>query len=243
MLNFWMVRKKQMQINLSQKLENKKWYPWLILTLSGLYMMYKYILQIYPSIMPDQLMSEFHIGASGLGNLAASFFYSYLVIQLFAGILIDKYGMKLIVPTAIFLGTSGAALFAYSNTVWFADLNRALMGIAAAFATVCYLKNVAVWFPPEKFAFLAGLITWSVMFGAVFGEAPLAVVISYAGWRNAVLVCSILGLIIGLAFLFFITDKHPQTVDHNHIKGKVNLKNIKAIFKDKQNWLVMLNSG
>lgn len=176
-------------------------------------------------------------------QLAASFFYSYLVVQLFVGVLIDKYGMKLMIPAAIFLGALGAALFAFSNTVWFADLDRALMGIAAAFATVCYLKNVAVWFPPEKFAFLAGLITLSVMFGAIFGEAPLAVVIHYEGWRNAVLVCSILGLFIGFAFFLFITDKHPQTTNQHRIKSEVNLKNIKAIFKSKQNWFVMLYSG
>jgi fucose permease len=67
-------------------------YAYLIITLCASFLFYKYILQIYPSIITEQLMSEFNLNGAGLGNLAATFYYSFMVTQLFVGVLLDKYG-------------------------------------------------------------------------------------------------------------------------------------------------------
>lgn len=49
-------------------------YPWLVIALASGFLFYKYILQVSPSIMTEDLMRVFQIQGTGLGNLAASFF-------------------------------------------------------------------------------------------------------------------------------------------------------------------------
>jgi MFS family permease len=44
--------------------------------------------------MTDQLMIDFSIGATELGNLSAFYFYSYVVMQIPTGIIADRWGPR-----------------------------------------------------------------------------------------------------------------------------------------------------
>src|SRR5579883_1517412 len=86
-------------------------YPVLIITLCAGFLFYKYVLQVYPSIITDQLMREFHLTGAGLGNLAATFYYAYMATQLFVGIMLDKYSTRWLTTAAIFVCALGVFLF------------------------------------------------------------------------------------------------------------------------------------
>ena len=53
---------------------HKSFYPWLVMLLCAAFLFYKYILQVFPGIITENLMSEFHITGAGLGKLAACYF-------------------------------------------------------------------------------------------------------------------------------------------------------------------------
>src|SRR3990167_8601086 len=82
-------------------------YPGLVLSLAASFLFYKYVLQIFPSIITDQLMQQFHLTGAGLGGLAATFYYSYMIAQLFVGVLLDKYSTRWLTSMAIFAGALG----------------------------------------------------------------------------------------------------------------------------------------
>jgi fucose permease len=69
----------------------------MILCLSMGFLLYKYLLQIFPAVMTKQLQTSFHLSAFQLGNLAACFFYAYFIMQIFSGPLLDRYALKYIV--------------------------------------------------------------------------------------------------------------------------------------------------
>ena len=46
----------------------------LMLCLCNCLLFYKYILQIFPSVMTHQLMTQYHLNGAALGNLTAAFF-------------------------------------------------------------------------------------------------------------------------------------------------------------------------
>lgn len=156
--------------------------PWLILLLASFLLFYKYLLQVFPSVITDELMSAFQLSGAGLGNLAACFFYSYLLVQLFSGYLVDRFNLKYIIASSVLISALGAFLFGASENFTLAVTGRMLMGAGAAFATVGYMKVAAVYFPPQRFALVSGLLTLGVMLGAVFGEAPLAHLIHATNW-------------------------------------------------------------
>lgn len=217
-------------------------YPVVVISLAACFLFYKYILQIFPSIMTEPLMKQFHLTGVGLGNLAATFYYAYMVTQLFVGILLDKYSTRRLTSAAIFCCTMGVLLFSKAETVFMAGLSRALMGIGVAFATVSYMKLAADWFSPKKYAFVSGLLATAAMAGAVFGQAPLAWVVDQVGWRQCLFGVGIVGL--GLASLFFLVVRDaPNTVDEQRAIASVSFKDIITVLKSKQNWFLTLYSG
>ena len=45
-----------------------KVYPWVVLICCSLFLFYKYLLQVSPSVMSDELMTEFHVHGAGLSR-------------------------------------------------------------------------------------------------------------------------------------------------------------------------------
>ncbi len=226
----------------SMNTETKRFYPLLVITLCASFLFYKYILQIYPSIITDQLMQEFKLTGAGLGNLAATFYYTYMIAQLVVGVLLDKYSTRWLTATAIFSCALGVFLFSHSDTVLSACLSRGLMGIGVAFATVAYMKLAAMWFPPRQYAFIGGLLATAAMAGAVFGQAPLAWIITQTGWRLCLAGTGIVGFALALAFALFVRDKVTRSPTLTK-SPPISLKEIIEIFKNKQNWLLTFYSG
>ena len=68
--------------------------PWAIWGLAALLGLYTFLLQGAPSVMIPQLMQTFRIDVIQIGVLTSSFFYTYILMQIPAGILIDIWGPR-----------------------------------------------------------------------------------------------------------------------------------------------------
>lgn len=224
----------------------KKHYPWVVITLCAFFLFYKYILQIYPGPITNDLQREFNLSATGLGNLAATSFYSYTIMQLFVGILIDRFGTRALASLALLLSSASLIWFSYAHSLDSAIISRLLMGLGIAFATVSYMKMAAVWFPPNQFAFVAGLLVTAAMIGAIFGQAPLALMFAKYGWRASLLVWGIIGLIFAILYLLVLRDKvhASESLELPEKVAPTNYwHNMKLVFTRKQNWLLTVYSG
>jgi MFS family permease len=223
----------------------EKLYPWAIICLSSAFLFYKYITQVSPSIMTTELMQTFNIQGTGLGNLAATFFYSYLITQLFVGVLLDRYSPRYLSALAIAISAGGTFMFAHSDTLIAACAARALMGVGAAFATVNYMKLTANWFKPDQFAFISGLLATAAMVGAIFGQAPLAWLVSHQGWRQSLDICAIVGVVIAVLFVIVVRDSPGYAISAVAKKGKyaVTFRDVWSVLSRKDNWLLTFYSG
>jgi len=216
-------------------------YPIVVIALCASFLFYKYILQIYPSIITEQLMREFKLNGAGLGNLAATFYYSYMVAQLFVGVILDKYSTRWLTSMAIFSCALGVFLFSQAQVLLTAELSRALMGVGVAFATVAYMKLAAAWFPPRQYALVGGLLATAAMAGAVFGQAPLAFAVNALGWRYCLYLVGLVGFVIALLFLLIVRDAPQSSLQKS--THPFSLKDLLQVLSNKQNWLLTLYSG
>ena len=224
-----------------------RFYPWVVIVLASSFLFYKYILQVSPSIMTGDLMREFHIEGAGLGNLAASFFYSFLIAQLFVGMLLDRYSPRLLTTLALLICAAGAYSFSQADSLVLAAWARTLMGVGAAFATVSYMKMTSLWFKPDQFAFVGGLLASAAMLGAIAGQMPLSLVVSTVGWRNSLALCAMLGLVFAALFYVIVRDRPPLKEQSNVVSATVTSKfcfhDVWTVLTNKQNWLITLYSG
>lgn len=218
---------------------------WFIWFLSAVFMFYKYALEVAPSIMTGDLMKAFQISGMDLGNLAACYFYAYLLLQIPAGLLLDRFGPRKTTTLAIAVCAAGSLIFAAADSLLMAALGRFLTGVGAAFAAVNCLKLIASWFPLNRFAYMAGLMMTMAMLGAVGGQAPLAAFIQTMEWRHAIEVIGIAGFFLAALFWVVVRDRSPDHAKEcNPAAPKISLLDtMKAIFKSPQSWWLSVYSG
>src|SRR3989344_2192116 len=119
----------------------KNWLPksYIVFTLVALFLFYEMGVQVSPSVMTHELMSALKIDAVGLGLMSGFYFYTYSAMQVPAGLLMDRFGVRQIVCTALLVCAAGAVLFGWSHTLFQASLARLLMGFGSAFAFISVL--------------------------------------------------------------------------------------------------------
>lgn len=219
------------------------YYPWVIVLLSCAFLFYKFILQISPSVMTNDLMRVFHVNGAGLGNLVAMYFYSYLIAQLFAGPLLDRYSPRLITGVAISLCAIGTVIFANTHILLIAEIARILIGTGVAFATVSYMKMTSIWFKPNQMAFADGLLATAAMTGALCAQVPLAYLVSNHGWQNTLIYCSLAGFILSALFLIIVTDKKQTTASNQTINPSIKINELFSLLKKRENRILAFYSG
>lgn len=226
--------------------KNRFWitcYPWIVWFVAAGFFFYKYLVQVSPSVMTNDLMRTFHVNGAGLGHLSAFYFYAYLCMQIPVGMMLDKYSPRLLTTIAILVCSVSTLIFSQTTTLQWACMSRALMGAGAAFAAVSCFKLAAVWFAPKRFALVSGLFMTAAMLGAVGGQMPLSVLVQEMGWRLALEIVGIIGIGLGLIYFIIIRDK-PMSVDASRfVEHPPAWDSLAYILKNTQAWLLSLYSG
>jgi len=212
----------------------------IIFILATLFLSFEMVLQVSPSIMTSQLMSEFHIDAAGLGVIASFYFYSYTLMQIPSGLLYDRFGPRMLIASATLLCALGALAFGLTSSVFLLALGRFLLGIGSAFAFVGALTIAARWFSPALFALFVGLVQFIGCIGATCGAYPLAYVINAIGWRATLTNLGYIGIGLAILCALIIRNRPPQekntelSADEHHHLGFI--KSFKIVVAQSQTW-------
>ncbi len=190
----------------------KKSWPMIICGLASLFYVYDYFIQVAPSVMTNQLMSEFHMGAAELGILSACFYYSYTLMQIPAGVMFDRFGARKLLTFSVLISAAGVTIFSQAHHFYWIGIARFMIGFGSSFAFIGTLFLVARWFDHRYFSFIAGLVQLAGCVGSLFGLAPMANLINHYGWRPSLLVIGILTFLLSLLFWLIIRDNNPDGI-------------------------------
>lgn len=223
---------------------------WLIWGVAAAYFFCDYLARVSPGVMSRELQISFGASAAGLGLLSSFFYYPYICMQLPVGLLVDRYSVRWLLTSMALVTAVGCSVFGLANTLWVAGIGRALIGFSAAFAMVSALKLAATWFPAERLGLLAGLTQALGMWGAAFGEAPVAFVMSLVGWRHTMLLMASMFIILAFLIVCFVQDspfKTKRSMGFNRNKtdsSAMSIKqSLKQVLSNRQSWLVALYAG
>ena len=163
-----------------------------------------------PAAIAGELTRAFSISSTVLGTLAATYFYVYTVLQIPVGVLADTLGPRRILATGSAIAAAGSLLFALAPVWEVAAVGRTLVGIGVSVAFIAVLKLSAVWFPPGKFATLAGVTMFAGNLGAVIAGAPLAWVVTQTSWRTVFVALAVLSGLLALATWLRVRDRPEE---------------------------------
>jgi MFS family permease len=207
--------------------------PLLAWATASLFFFYAWIMRVAPSVMVEELMREFAVGAGVLGNLSAAYFYGYAGMQIPVGLLLDRFGPRRLITVAALCCAGGCVLFATGTTLTTVIAGRFLIGAAAAFSLVGSMAVAGQWFPAARFALLSGLAMAMGMAGGVFGQAPLRLAVEASDWRQVNLTLALGGLAIALSAWLTVRDRWRGS---GGIGGV--LYNFGTVIRHRQTWLI-----
>lgn len=217
-------------------------FPWLVCGLGALFYCYEYFLRILPSVMTEDLLKMFNISGLAFGNLVAFYYYAYTPMQLPVGMMMDRFGPRKLLAFACLVCAIGTYLFAhhYLST---AQVGRFLVGFGSAFAFVGMLKLAAIWFPPSRFAFIAGMATSLGMIGAMTGDIVLSKLVFTLGSTVTLYISAVIGLLLTVCLWYIIpeTNRVKTTQEGSGTSTLSYGEFFQAVFKlcrNPQMWLV-----
>lgn len=221
-------------------------YPWIICCIGMLFYCYNYFMRISPSVMQNELSQAFHITAYQFGLLTSAYYWAYTPMQIPAGMIYDKFGVRFVLGIASLMGTAGLYLFTVADTFTIAWAGRFLMGLGCAFAYIGTLKLAAVWLPPNRFAIVAGLATAIGMIAGAVTQKYITHVIDKVGYQGALHPAIFAGILLSIIIVLLVRDRYKDQISlgtrANVMQAPINTKQLlnalRIIFTNRQMWLI-----
>lgn len=154
--------------------------------------------RIAPGTISLELQKAFNANGAELGNLAATYFYIYTIMQIPTGVLADTLGPRKILTFGGIMAGIGSIVFALADSLFLAGIGRTLVGLGVSVTFISMLKLNAIWYKPEQFATVTGVSVFIGNLGAILSATPLAIAVTYYSWRDIFIVVGILSLILGI---------------------------------------------
>jgi sugar phosphate permease len=213
---------------------------WAVFILSSfIFFLYQFYRATNAVISP-QLLKDLRLDTEGLGLLSASFFYSFALAQIPITIFLDRIGPKRLMVALSTLGIIGILLFSVSNTLATGVTGRLLLGVGMACNLMGSLKLLTLWFPPNRFATLSGILFSIGFAGNIAATTPFVLAVNVVGWRATLQFMAGVNLMLILVFHFVVCDEPQETASPmekpRHLRD--SLCELHGLLKQKDFWII-----
>lgn len=170
------------------------------------------------SIAVPSIANSYQLSDVRMGTILSSFLWGYLLLQTFAGRMVDKFGPRRILAACVVwwgLFTALTALVPADTRFavpWFVAI-RFLLGAGEAAMFPASNQFLARWIPKHERGLANGLIFAGVGAGSALSPPLISYVILRHGWRVSFWVCAVIGLVAGLVWYLISRDtpaEHPR---------------------------------
>jgi MFS family permease len=176
-----------------------------------------FLQRVSPQTVSLNFMHDFSTDAAGVAMLASSYFWGYTLMQIPAGLLVDRYGVKRVVLFSMAASSLGSAGFALAPNMLDVFAARLVVACGDALVFTALLKLVAQSFSDERFGVMSGISQVSGYVGGVIATTPLAAAVTGFGWRACFLFIAAVGL-ANLVFAKFVLKPDPVSQSNRTLK-------------------------
>ncbi|MGI4745539.1 MAG: MFS transporter [Janthinobacterium lividum] len=203
---------------MTQRIPRRRWTVGLLL---GCGVLVNYFDRISLSVASPQLQTEFHLSPVQIGWLLSGFFWSYALLQIPVGLVLDRFGVKRVNRISTLLWAIASFGTAFVSGFGGILAARILLGIAEAPGFPASAKATGYWFPRQERALATAIFDAAAKFSNVIGVPLVGLAVVTLGWRWGFVITGILSLLYFLAFLIIYRDPSEDRgltrVEHDYI--------------------------
>jgi ACS family D-galactonate transporter-like MFS transporter len=196
---------------LSQTLTNPSFAPrrrWRIAFLLSLGVLVNFLDRVNLSVSQDALNASFGLSLIAFGFLSSAYSWTYALMQIPAGILLDRWGVRRVGCVSTLLWSAASFGAAISSGLAGLFGARFLLGIGESPTFPSNAKAIGYWFPEAERSLATAITDAAAKFSTAIGVPFLGLLLLHFGWRWSF---AATGLISFLYFvLFYRTYFNPS---------------------------------
>ncbi len=162
---------------------------------------------------------RFEVSASVLSTLAVVQLIVYAGLQIPVGILVDRFGPKMLIGVGASSMFVGQALLAFAPSIGVAIVGRVLVGAGDAMTFISVLRLLPTWFRGRIVPQLAQWTGSIGTIGQIMSAIPLSFVLHSFGWTPAFLSAAGLSAAAVVLVLLFVSDRNPEVERAAYVPG------------------------
>ncbi len=227
------------------KINEKKWYPWLVVVLlSGvafLNYMDRQMLSTMRFAMAEDIVevAESYTGPWGWGALMAAFMWIYGLMSPVSGAIADRLNRKNLIIGSLFVWSAVTFLMGFVDTYIELYILRAIMGFSEALYIPAALSLIADIHSGKTRSMAIGIHMTGLYLGQVAGGFG-SIFSGLLNWHTLFLICGLVGMIYAAVLILFISDpgreKSAKNTDHSQPSV---LKSISLVLGNVAFWAIL----
>ncbi|PRY00967.1 MFS transporter [Allonocardiopsis opalescens] len=154
-----------------------------------------------------EAQQRFDVGPALLSLLPMLQLLVYVLLQVPAGMVADRFGPRRMLTFGLLAGASGVLLFAWAPGIELAFAARILIGLGDAVVFLSVMLLAAAWFPRRWYPVMASLLGLVGGLGQVVSAGPLDLLLRGVGWTAAFTAAGLVNVLLGAAVLTLVRDR------------------------------------
>jgi MFS family permease len=201
----------------------------------------EYAIRSAPAVMIPELAKLFGVTTVGVSTIVGTYYYTYAATSLVAGVLLDHYGAKYVIPAGTFILACGCVVFALPYPTA-GDIGRLLQGAGSAFAFTGAVYLASHGLPAQRLATAIGVTQCLGMLGGSIGQIGVGPLVKGIMTVPTFWIASGALVLIVAVLLIWITPKEPRTQEAPPASTGI-LKPYMIVFSNPQSYLCGVISG
>lgn len=218
-----------------------------IWSLATLYFFYEFFLRVILGTIATEVMFDLQISAERFAMIGSAYYLTYSLMQTPVGILVDRFGVRLLLSIACLICNIGVIGFVMAKGFALALVARLLIGFGSSFAFVCLLVLTLNWFPRKHFAFIIGITQFLGAVGPILAGAPLAFALSKTNnnWRLILSFIAVFGIALNLLLALFVRTSPKGKASEIIFLSKTEplYDKLRELVKNSQVWWTVFYAG
>jgi MFS family permease len=186
---------------------------WGIAFLLGLGVLVNYFDRVNLSVSQEALHNAFGISTVTFGYLLSAYSWTYAAFQLPSGLILDRFGVKLVGRIATLLWSMASFALAISTGLTSFLGARLLLGVGEAPTFPANAKAIGYWFPAEERSLATAIFDSAAKFASAIGVPALGLLLLRFGWRWSFAATGFLSLFYFVLFyLFYLNPSEDRSL-------------------------------
>lgn len=173
---------------------------------------------------------RFGISATQLSIFTVLQLVVYAGLQIPIGVLLDRYGSRMLLLAGLALMTAGQLTFAFATSFPVAVAARAVMGAGDAAIFVSVIRLVTLWFLVRQAPLITQLTGQVGQVGAIAAAAPLSIALRNLGWTHTFALASAIGLPLMVVVALAVKDSPYQREEVVRVKMRAVARTLRLVW-------------